>query len=84
MENERPPVPLRQRASIYGGSSGEKGLTLEDLQKLEMLVEEAAESDDPAAMTKLLKRNLSVNAQSGCESHSGYFGSELIPSSPTR
>ncbi|ORX39347.1 hypothetical protein BD324DRAFT_649424 [Kockovaella imperatae] len=65
VENERPPVPVRQRSSIYGGVTGDKGLTLEDLQRLEMLVEEAAESDDPAAMTKLLKRNLSLNAQSG-------------------
>ena len=68
VENERPPLPNRQRASIYGGRSGEKGLTLEDLQKLEMLVEEAAESDDPAEMTRILRRSLSINAQQGgCE-----------------
>ena len=73
VENEVPPMPNRQRASIYGGRSGDQGLTLEDLQKLEMLVEEAAESNDPAAMTTLLRRNLSVNNNS-CEWLSGVEG----------
>lgn len=67
VENERPPMPNRQRASIYGGRTGEKGLTLEDLQKLEIIVDEAGEADDPADMRKLLRRSLSMNVAPGCE-----------------
>jgi hypothetical protein len=67
VENERPPMPNRQRASIYGGRTGEKGLTLEDLQKLEIIVDEAGETDDPADMRKLLRRSLSMNVAPGCE-----------------
>ncbi len=67
VENERPPMPNTQRASIYGGRTGEKGLTLEDLQKLEIIVDEAGETDDPADMRKLLRRSLSMNVAPGCE-----------------
>jgi hypothetical protein len=60
----------RQRASIYGGRSGEKGLTLHDLQKLEELVDEAGETDDPDQMRNLLRRSLSMNVAPGCKWHS--------------
>jgi hypothetical protein len=67
VEEEVPPVPVRQRGSIYGGRGGEKGLTLEDLQKLEMLVE-GEESDDPEKLRSVLRRSLSTNVAPGCES----------------
>lgn len=67
VEDEVPPLPDRQRASIYGGRSGEKGLTLQDLQQLEMIVDEAGESDDPDQMRSLLRRSLSMNVAPGCE-----------------
>lgn len=75
VEEEAPPVPTlsrsnSQRSSIYGGRSGEKGLTLEDLQKLEMLADEAALSEDPESMRRLLRRSLSMNVAPGCESWS--------------
>ncbi|WWD21238.1 hypothetical protein CI109_105722 [Kwoniella shandongensis] len=66
VEEERPPLPSRRPPSIYGGRSGEKGLTLEDLQKLEELVEEADEvDDDPNTMRTLLRRSLSMNVAPG-------------------
>ncbi|OCF79169.1 hypothetical protein I204_01116 [Kwoniella mangroviensis CBS 8886] len=66
VENEAPPLPTRRPASIYGGRSGEKGLTLNDLQKLEELVDEADEvEDDPEAMRTLLRRSLSMNVAPG-------------------
>ncbi|WVW79401.1 hypothetical protein I302_101370 [Kwoniella bestiolae CBS 10118] len=66
VENEAPPLPTRRPASIYGGRSGEKGLTLNDLQKLEELVDEADEvDDDPEAMRTLLRRSLSMNVAPG-------------------
>ncbi|KAK8844103.1 hypothetical protein IAR55_006897 [Kwoniella newhampshirensis] len=66
VEQERPPLPSRRPSSIYGGRSGEKGLTLEDLQKLEELVEEADEvDDDPNTMRTLLRRSLSMNVAPG-------------------
>ncbi|WWC63989.1 uncharacterized protein I303_106595 [Kwoniella dejecticola CBS 10117] len=66
VENEAPPLPTRRPASIYGGRSGEKGLTLNDLQKLEELVDEAEDvEDDPEAMRTLLRRSLSMNVAPG-------------------
>ncbi|ORY28792.1 hypothetical protein BCR39DRAFT_186396 [Naematelia encephala] len=65
VEEERPPVPVRNRDSIYGGRSGEKGLTLEDLQKLEMAMDEAEGTDDPATMRSVLRRSLSMNKAPG-------------------
>jgi hypothetical protein len=68
VEEEVPPMPTRQRGSIYGGRGGEKGLTLEDLQRLEMLVEgEGEEGDDPARLRSVLRRSLSTNVAPGCK-----------------
>lgn len=67
VEEERPPLPTPRPLSIYGGRSGEKGLTLEDLQKLEQLVDEAGEDDDPENMRNLLRRSLSMNVAPGCK-----------------
>ncbi|WWC91171.1 uncharacterized protein L201_006112 [Kwoniella dendrophila CBS 6074] len=86
VENEVPPVPTRRPGSIYGGRSGEKGLTLNDLQKLEELVDEAEEvDDDPEAMRTLLRRSLSMNVAPGFLQDDVPVGEEgdapLIPSS---
>ena len=66
-EEDAPPVPSRQPGSLYRGQSAEKGLTLQDLQKLEEMVEEAEETDDPEQMRNLLRRSLSTNVAPGCE-----------------
>lgn len=58
----------RQRGSIYGGRTGERGLTLQDLQRLETLVDGVEESDDPAKVRTLLRRSLSMNVAPGCKS----------------
>lgn len=79
-EEEVPPLPSRQRASIYGGRSGEKGLTLQDLQKLEMVMDEADETDNPDQVRSLLRRSLSMNVALGCESSSSRAGISLIGS----
>lgn len=60
-------MPSRQRASIYGGRSGEKGLTLQDLQRLEAIVDQADEEGDPDAVRSMLRRTLSTNRSPGCE-----------------
>lgn len=67
LDEDRPSLPTRQRLSIRGGKNADGGLTLEDLQKLEMALDEAGESDDPASMRKLLRRSLSTNVAPGCE-----------------
>jgi hypothetical protein len=46
---------------------GEQNVTLEDLQKLESIADEAAESGDPAVMRTLLKRSLSLNFSEDCK-----------------
>ncbi|OXG18312.1 hypothetical protein C361_04435 [Cryptococcus neoformans Tu259-1] len=65
VEEERPPLPTPKPVNIYGGRSGEKGLTLEDLQRLEQLVDEAGEDVDPENMRNLLRRSLSMNVAPG-------------------
>ncbi|KAG8926631.1 hypothetical protein FRC01_008609, partial [Tulasnella sp. 417] len=60
VEDERPPVSVkRNRSSIY--STAGPQLTISDLQKLEQLAEEAAASDDPSKLRKVLRRSLSLN-----------------------
>ncbi|KAJ9103823.1 hypothetical protein QFC21_002285 [Naganishia friedmannii] len=76
VENEPPPLPLHRQGSlsrsltrsrsvrgsgIYGGGAADQGVTLEDLQKLESIADEAAESGDPEVMRTLLKRSLTLN-----------------------
>lgn len=57
----------QQRGSIYGGRNGERGLTLQDLQRLETLVDGVEDSDDPAKVRTLLRRSLSMNVAPGCK-----------------
>ena len=68
VDEDVPPVPTRQRMSIHRGRSGEKGVTLSDLQKLEEVMDEAGEDDDPEQVRTLLRRSLSMNVAPGCES----------------
>lgn len=68
VEEEVPPIPARQRGSIYGGKGGEKGLTLQDLQRLETMVDQVEEgSEDPSQMRSMLRRSLSMNVAPGCK-----------------
>ena len=67
VEEEVPPMPSRQRSSVYGGKSGDKGLTLQDLQQLEAIVDQADEEGDPDAVRSMLRRTLSTNRSPGCE-----------------
>lgn len=88
IENEPPPLPTHREGAlgrslsrsgsrgegIYGGAMGEQNVTLEDLQKLESIADEAAETGDPAVMRTLLKRSLSLNFSADCK----LAGSPLI------
>ncbi|KAJ9120094.1 hypothetical protein QFC22_002992 [Naganishia vaughanmartiniae] len=82
VENEPPPLPLHRQgslsrsltrsrsirgSSVYGGATADQGVTLEDLQKLESIADEAAESGDPEVMRTLLKRSLTLNFSNDCE-----------------
>ena len=59
IENEQV-VPLRRnRSSIYANAGPQ--LTISDLQKLELLAEEASQSDDPSKLRNILRRSLSLN-----------------------
>ncbi|KAF8892049.1 hypothetical protein BD779DRAFT_1784286 [Infundibulicybe gibba] len=59
VENETV-VPLRRnRSSLYTNHGPQ--LTINDLQKLEELAEEASESDDPTKLRNILRRSLSMN-----------------------
>ncbi|KIM83144.1 hypothetical protein PILCRDRAFT_97320 [Piloderma croceum F 1598] len=52
-------LPLRRnRSSIYNPGPQ---LTINDLQKLDQLAEEASESDDPTKLRNILRRSLSLN-----------------------
>lgn len=64
-----PPVPTRNgRGSIYRGRGGEQGLTLQDLQRMETMVDRVEEgSDDPTQMRSMLRRSLSMNVAPGCK-----------------
>lgn len=87
VENEPPPLPLHRQGSlnrslsrsrsvrgsgIYGGAAADQGVTLEDLQKLESIADEAAESGDPEVMRTLLKRSLTLNFSNDCEYRNPY------------
>lgn len=52
-------VPLqRNRSNVFNRGPQ---LTINDLQKLEKLAEEAADSDDPSQLRSVLRRSLSLN-----------------------
>lgn len=51
-------VPLRRNRTSYVNVPQ---LTINDLQKLEELAEEASQSDDPSKLRSVLRRSLSLN-----------------------
>jgi hypothetical protein len=53
-------VPLRRNRTSVHGNAGPQ-LTINDLQKLEELAEEASASDDPSKLRTILRRSLSLN-----------------------
>lgn len=67
IEDESPPMPARRSGSLYGGRNGDTGLTLQDLQKLEELVDDSDLGDDPEKMRHMLRRSLSLNKRPGGE-----------------
>ncbi|EGN96513.1 hypothetical protein SERLA73DRAFT_75406 [Serpula lacrymans var. lacrymans S7.3] len=52
-------VPLRRNRSVFTNTGPQ--LTINDLQKLEELAEEASRSDDPTKLRRVLRRSLSLN-----------------------
>ncbi|KZT59828.1 hypothetical protein CALCODRAFT_507203 [Calocera cornea HHB12733] len=66
VEDEQMPPPSRMasgrrnRNSIFRETDGPQ-LTIDDLQKLEELAEEASKSDDPSRLRSVLRRSLSLN-----------------------
>lgn len=53
-------VPLKRTRSRYVTHQGPP-LTINDLQRLEELAEEATDSDDPSKLRSVLRRSLSLN-----------------------
>ena len=65
-DEEEHVVPLRRNRTSYANMPQ---LTINDLQKLEELAEEASKSDDPSKLRSVLRRSLSMNiAPSGAYS----------------
>ncbi|KAI0718092.1 hypothetical protein C8T65DRAFT_101166 [Cerioporus squamosus] len=58
-EEEEQVVPLRRNRTSYAPPVPQ--LTINDLQKLEELAEEASKSDDPSRLRSVLRRSLSLN-----------------------
>jgi len=73
VEQDAPPMPVRPSSSIYGGRSGDKGLTLHDLQELEAIVDQADEEGNPDAARAMLRRTLSTNRSPDCELTPQFF-----------
>jgi hypothetical protein len=66
IEEEQVPSLSRQRSARYGsGRNGDLSPTLQDLQKLEELVENAEIGDDPVKMRQMLRRSLTLNTVGG-------------------
>ena len=60
VEEEHEVVPIRRnKSSLYSNPAPQ--LTIDDLQKLEELAEEASMSDDPTKFRSMLRRSLSLN-----------------------
>ncbi len=71
VEDEQVVTVKRNRSSIYSNAGPQ--LTISDLQKLEELAEEAAQSDDPSKLRSVIRRSLSLNvAPSACEFLQGF------------
>lgn len=59
-EQEEAVVPLRRNRSSYHAHPG-PNLTINDLQKLERLAEQATDKDDTSELRTMLRRSLSLN-----------------------
>ena len=59
VENESQVVPLRRNRTSYYNPGPQ--LSINDLQKLDELAEEASQSDDPSKLRSVLRRSLSFN-----------------------
>lgn len=68
VEDEEHVVPIQRRKSAIYANSGPQ-LSISDLQKLEELAEEAANSDDPSKLRNVLRRSLSLNVPPSCKLH---------------
>jgi hypothetical protein len=79
VEQDAPPMPVRPSSSIYGGRSGDKGLTLHDLQELEAIVDQADEEGNPDAARAMLRRTLSTNRSPDCEFSTQVFANGSPP-----
>lgn len=64
-EVEEKIVPVRRTHSIY--SNNGPHLTISDLQKLEVLAEEASQSNDPSKLRSLIRRSMSLNVPPSCQ-----------------
>lgn len=65
VESESVKIKPRRRASTRGDNVPQ--LTIEDLQNLEQLAEEASKSDDPSQLRSVLRRSLSLNVPLTCK-----------------
>jgi hypothetical protein len=59
IEDDEKIIPLQRTRSVFNNQGPQ--LTINDLQKLEELAEEASESDDPTKLRTILRRSLSLN-----------------------
>ena len=67
-------IPVRRnRSSIYSAAGAQ--LTINDLQRLEELAEEASKSDDPTKLRSVLRRSLSLNISPSSSKHSPHLSS---------
>lgn len=81
-ETEETVVPLRRNRSSYASVPQ---LTINDLQKLEELAEEASQSDDPSKLRSVLRRSLSMNIAPSGMSIPGHFDSpHHMPTDPSQ
>ena len=65
VEKEENVVPLRRNKSIFTHEGPQ--LTISDLQKLEQLADEAAKSDDPTKLRRVLRRSMTLNVAPSCK-----------------
>jgi len=58
-EEDEKIVPLRRNRTLLTNTGPQ--LTISDLQRLEVLAEEASASDDPTELRNVLRRSISLN-----------------------
>lgn len=80
VENETQVVPLRRNRTSYYNPGPQ--LSINDLQKLDELAEEASQSDDPSKLRSVLRRSLSFNMSPSGASQSSFPPPTLSPPLP--